>query len=294
MLEAESPGIADKMRELQKAGKVVIAIDSDGQTDARRAYIGTNQPQGGRSGRQGGQDAAAAGGKVVAFVGTAAAANASERREGFFAGAGDRSGSTPEQDALEVFEDGTDTSQAQSNVQTAISKYPDAGVFLGLWSYNAHFIAEEVGKFPELRKKTTIVTFDLDELAVEDVADGRSTPPSARTPTRWATSASGCSRPSSRRTRRPSTRCSPAAPTHRHRRPRDRRPQQGLAGEGRQRDRHRRDEDVAGEQGAEVDLTGLVLLIVIGSAIDLGRRSGHAADADSRKRLTAGLHLTRQ
>ena len=41
VLEAESPGIADKMKELQKAGKVVIAIDSDGQKDARRAYIGT-------------------------------------------------------------------------------------------------------------------------------------------------------------------------------------------------------------------------------------------------------------
>ena len=63
-------------------------------------------------------------------------------------------------------------SRAQINVQTAISKYPDAGVFLGLWSYNAHFIAEEVAKFPELRKKATIVTFDLDEAAVQDVAKG--------------------------------------------------------------------------------------------------------------------------
>ena len=46
------------------------------------------------------------------------------------------------------------------------------GVFLGLWSYNAHFIAEELAKFPELRKKTTIVTFDLDEPAVDDLARG--------------------------------------------------------------------------------------------------------------------------
>ena len=30
VLEADSPGIADKMRDLQNAGKVVIAIDSDG------------------------------------------------------------------------------------------------------------------------------------------------------------------------------------------------------------------------------------------------------------------------
>jgi ribose transport system substrate-binding protein len=46
-------------------------------------------------------------------------------------------------------------------------------VYLGLWSYNAHYIAEEVAKSPELRKKATIVTFDLDELAGEDVAAGR-------------------------------------------------------------------------------------------------------------------------
>ncbi len=58
-------------------------------------------------------------------------------------------------------------------METAISKYPDAGVFLGLWSYNAHFIAEEVAKFPELRKKATVVTFDMDELAVEDLAKGK-------------------------------------------------------------------------------------------------------------------------
>ena len=47
MMEADSPGIADKMRELQKSGKIVITIDSDGQKDARRAYIGTNNRKAG-------------------------------------------------------------------------------------------------------------------------------------------------------------------------------------------------------------------------------------------------------
>ena len=49
---------------------------------------------------------------------------------------------------LEVFEDGGDKSGRRSNVQTAISKYPDLGVFLGLWSYNAPTIAEEVAQVP--------------------------------------------------------------------------------------------------------------------------------------------------
>jgi len=161
VLEAESPGIADKMRDLQKAGKIVIAIDSDGQSDARRAYIGTNNRKAGAVAGQAAATLRPAGGTVAVFVGVASAANAIERREGFFQGAGSKF------TQVEVFEDGGDRSgRAQTNVQTAISKYPDLGVFLGLWSYNAPRIAEEVSKFPDLRKKTTVVTFDLDEQAV--------------------------------------------------------------------------------------------------------------------------------
>jgi ribose transport system substrate-binding protein len=172
VLEIDSPGIADKMRELQNAGKVVIAIDSDGQKDARRAYIGTINRKAGEVAGRVAKMLRPQGGNTVAFVGTASAANARERREGFFEGAGPGFRKSAAQDALEVFEDGTDKTKAQSNVQTAILKYPDAGVFLGLWSYNAHFIAEEVEKFPELRKRATVVTFDMDELAVEDLARG--------------------------------------------------------------------------------------------------------------------------
>ncbi len=93
--------------------------------------------------------------------------------QGFFVGAGESFRIDGKHDALEVFEDGVDKSKAQTNVQTAISKHPDANVFLGIWSYNAHYIAEEVGRFPELRKKATVVTFDLDELAVQDLAEGK-------------------------------------------------------------------------------------------------------------------------
>jgi ribose transport system substrate-binding protein len=170
VLEAESPGIADKMRELQKAGKVVIAIDSDSASaDTRRAYIGTNNRL---AGEFAGKAAAAIrpqGGRTAVFVGTAAAANAIERREGFFQGAGPKF----QEPRPEVFEDNVDVSgRARSNVQTAISKYPDLGVLLGLWSYNAPAIGEEVNKSPEIRKKVSVVTFDLDELAVEQIEKG--------------------------------------------------------------------------------------------------------------------------
>jgi ribose transport system substrate-binding protein len=173
VMEQDSPGIADKMKDLTRYGKVVITIDSDGKPDTRRAYIGTLNRKAGEVAGRVAKMLRPQGGKVVGFVGTAAAANALERREGFFAGAGDSFRVDGKKDALEIFEDGTDKSKAQINVQTAISKYPDANVFLGIWSYNAHYIAEEVAKSPDLRKKSTVVTFDLDELAGQDVAAGR-------------------------------------------------------------------------------------------------------------------------
>jgi ribose transport system substrate-binding protein len=168
VLEADSPGIADKMRDLQKSGKVVIAIDSDGQPDTRRAYIGTNNRKAGEAAGKAAALLRPQGGKTAVFVGTASAANARERREGFFAAAG----KTFPEDQSEIFEDGSDKNRAQVNVQTAITKHPDVGVLLGLWSYNAPRIAEEVSKFPDFRQKVSVVTFDLDELAVEHLEKG--------------------------------------------------------------------------------------------------------------------------
>lgn len=166
VLEADSPGIADKLRALQKAGKVVITIDSDGQPDTRRAYIGTNNRKAGEVAGQVAAKLRPQGGKTAVFVGVASAANAIERREGFFVGAGAAF------TQLEVFEDGGDKNRAQLNVQTAITKYPDVGVLLGLWSYNAPRIAEESTKSAEFRKKVTNVTFDLDELSVDYLEQG--------------------------------------------------------------------------------------------------------------------------
>jgi ribose transport system substrate-binding protein len=167
VLDAETPGIADKMRDLQKAGKVVIAIDSDGQPDTRRAYIGTNNR---KAGEVAGKTAATLrpqGGKVAMFVGVPSAANAIERREGFFSGAGSKFSEA------EVFPDDNDLARALANVQTAIEKYPDIGTLVGLWSYNAPRIAEEVGKFPDVRRRVTVVTFDLDEQAIEHIEKRR-------------------------------------------------------------------------------------------------------------------------
>ena len=169
VIEADAPGVIDAMRALQKAGKIVIAIDSDvaaDSADARTAYIGTNNVKAGEAAGRAAATLRPKGGKVAVFVGTSGAANARERKEGFFRGAGALF------KEIETFDDTGDHSRARENVQTAIGKYSDLGLLLGLWSYNAPAIAEEVGKNPEYRKKTTVVTFDLDEAAVDEVEKG--------------------------------------------------------------------------------------------------------------------------
>lgn len=170
VIEADAPGVANAMKALRDAGKMVVAIDSDiaaGKESCRQGYIGTNNT---KAGEAAGRAAAAirpSGGKVITFVGTSAAANARERKSGFFRGAGDKFIDT------ESMDDQSDKSRAATNVQTAVTKYPDAGVLLGLWSYNAPAIAREVGKSSDLRAKVSVVTFDLDEAAVDHLAKGR-------------------------------------------------------------------------------------------------------------------------
>jgi ribose transport system substrate-binding protein len=171
VIEADAPGVIDAMRELKRAGKVVIAIDSDvaeDSRDARQAYIGTNNVKAGEAAGKAAALLRPKGGKVAVFVGTAAAANARDRRDGFFLGAGD---AFPK-DQSQTWEDGGDHTKALTNVQTAVTRDPELDVLLGLWSYNAPAIAEVVQGSPKLRKQTTVVTFDLDEATVGHIERG--------------------------------------------------------------------------------------------------------------------------
>lgn len=169
VLEADTPGIIDAMRELQKAGIPVIAIDSDVApefSDARRAYIGTNNLKAGQVAGKAAAMIRPQGGKVAIFVGTAAAANARERSDGFFEGAGEKFIKDS------VWEDQNDFAKNQQNVQNALTKNPDLGILLGLWSYNAPIIAEVAAKSPGVREKVSVVTFDLAEAAVAQLEQG--------------------------------------------------------------------------------------------------------------------------
>lgn len=169
VIEADSPGVIDAMKELQEAGKVVITIDSDVDpefADARRAYIGTNNRE---AGVVAGETLALLrpeGGKTAVFVGLASAANARARESGLLEAAGDAFEKT------QTWEDGGDHAKARQNVQSAISKTPDLDALVGLWSYNATAIAEEVANSPQIRDRVTVVTFDLDEAARPHIAGG--------------------------------------------------------------------------------------------------------------------------
>ena len=172
VVEPDARGIAGAMRKLKAAGKFVITIDSDiapGVADeTRRFYIGTDNAKAGEITGKVTATLRPRGGTVAVFVGTASAANARARLEGFYVGAGDKFVNPP----VEKFEDHEDQNKARSLPEISITKYPDVGVMLGLYSYNAPLIASEVAKKPEFRKKTTVVTFDLDEQAVKHIENG--------------------------------------------------------------------------------------------------------------------------
>jgi ribose transport system substrate-binding protein len=169
--EPDAPGITDAMRKLKEAGKFVITIDSDvapSAAETRSFYIGTDNARAGEYAGKAAQALRPQGGTVAVFVGSASSANAKARLDGFFVGAGPKFVKPP----IEVFEDQHDMNRALSLPEVAITKHPDIGVMLGLYSYNAPRIASEVAKVPEFRKKATIVTFDLDEQAVSHLEKG--------------------------------------------------------------------------------------------------------------------------
>jgi ribose transport system substrate-binding protein len=170
VLEAESSGIRNAMKELQDSGIIVITIDSDVAASAsgcRQAYIGTNNVKAGEVAGRAAALVRPEGGSVDVFVGTAAAANARERSEGFFLGAG------PKFTKATTWEDGNDFAKNQSNVESALTKNPNLGVVLGLWSYNAPIIAEVVASSAGAREKLSVITFDLAEAAVAHLEKGQ-------------------------------------------------------------------------------------------------------------------------
>ncbi|MCA9129514.1 MAG: substrate-binding domain-containing protein [Planctomycetales bacterium] len=162
-----NPAIADELKKLQDKGVIIGCFDSDLDSkfrSIREFYVGTNNVTGGKVLGTAAKVLRPDGGNYVQFVGFDSQQNAIERMDGF----SDAVGSTYKQ--LERKIDETDRGRARDNVRDVIDRYPDLNILAGIWSYNAPAIVDVV-KEKGLRDKFTIVTFDAEQLAIQQMAD---------------------------------------------------------------------------------------------------------------------------
>ncbi len=156
------------MRELQKAGKVVIAIDSDGQPDARRAYIGTNNRKAGEVAGKAAAQLRPKGGKTAVFVGTAV-----RRQRHASAARASSPGPGKAFEQVEVFEDGGDKQPRPGRTsRTPSPSTPTSASCSASGRTTPRGSPRRSASRPSSARRSTVVTFDLDELAVDHVEKG--------------------------------------------------------------------------------------------------------------------------
>jgi ribose transport system substrate-binding protein len=155
VLEPNASGIIDQMKSLRAKGVHVLTVDCDGRKEVREGYIGTNNLEAGRALGRVAAQLLPRGGKALVFVGIRSAQNAQERINGFREGAGEKI------QVLDVMEDGVDVNKARRNVAAALQNHPDLNMLVGIWSYNAPAIVDEV-KAAGKRSSLKLVTFDAE------------------------------------------------------------------------------------------------------------------------------------
>lgn len=166
--DANNVAIAEEMRKLKANGVQVVTVDSDNEEklrDARTAFIGTNNLEGGKELGLCAKHLRPAGGEFVTFVGLTGAQNAIERVSGFAEGAGGKF------KPLDNMGDDTDPTRARDNVRNAIRNHPGLNVLVGIWSYNAPAIVDVVKELGK-RDAMTVVTFDAEPLAITAMSEG--------------------------------------------------------------------------------------------------------------------------
>ena len=169
-----SPINPDSMTEIlaRVAAKMpLVTTDSDAPKSPRKAYVGTNNVEAGKSA---GNTAIAAlkaanitKGKVALFVGRIDAQNAVERKQGIE----ETLGKVPGFEILPVFLDHTDRALAKKNVEDALARYPDLVLLMGIWSYNGPCAADAV-RTSARAQKPILVVFDEEEETLKGVQDG--------------------------------------------------------------------------------------------------------------------------
>jgi ribose transport system substrate-binding protein len=169
-VDADNVAVAEELRKLQKKGVKIVTIDSDVDRDkfrdCRFAFIGTDNLVGGRELGACAKGLRPAGGGYVTFVGQIGAQNAIERIKGFADGAG------PKFQSLDTAADGMDRPRARENVRNAIQNHKGKlTTLVGIWSYNAPAITDVIKELG-VRKDFTIVVFDAEPIAIQQIAAG--------------------------------------------------------------------------------------------------------------------------
>jgi ribose transport system substrate-binding protein len=167
-LSATNAAIADELKNLKDKGVIIGCFDSDLAPQfrsVREFYVGTNNVRGGEVLGTAAKNLMPDGGSYVQFVGTDSQQNAIERMDGFTSAVGDKF----EQKDRRL--DDADRTRARDNVRDVIDRFPDLNLLVGIWSYNAPAIADVV-KEKGVRDRFKIVTFDAEQLAIQQMANG--------------------------------------------------------------------------------------------------------------------------
>jgi ribose transport system substrate-binding protein len=167
-ISSTNPAIADELKKLKAKGITIGCFDSD--LDAkfqqhREFYVGTNNIAGGKVLGTAAKMLKPDGAPYVQFVGVDSQQNAIERMDGFTSAVGEK---FVQKDRKL---DDADRSRARDNVRDVIAKYPDLSLLVGIWSYNAPAIVDVV-KERNARDKFTIVTFDAEAIAIQQMQEG--------------------------------------------------------------------------------------------------------------------------
>jgi len=174
VIQADNPAIMDEMKNLQDKGIKIITVDADVNRDKYRDlrpyYLGTDNIVGGRALGTAGQAILKSRnvekGGYVQFAGFTDNDNARNRMNGFKEAVGE---AYEEKDRMP---DGMDLAKARDNVRNAITNHKDLVALVGIWSYNAPAIAEVVTE-RDVRDKITVVTFDAEAGAIEQMTAGK-------------------------------------------------------------------------------------------------------------------------
>ncbi|MCL5103291.1 MAG: sugar-binding protein [Armatimonadetes bacterium] len=144
----------------------LICEDSDAPKSRRICYIGTNNIEAGKAAGRELLKAVPNGGKVMAFVGTLDARNASERYQGVC-----ETVKGSKITILGCLTDNTDRVKAKANAEDTLIKNPDIVALVGLWAYNGPACAEAVKSAGRVGK-IKIIAFDEESATLQSIKDG--------------------------------------------------------------------------------------------------------------------------